>query len=68
MWQQAATDVGHILRLASVPAGGRVLDLCCGPGRHSLELARRGFLVKAVNRTRIYIERAQAAAHREGLG
>ena len=40
----APAQVSQILSLAAVN-GGAVLDLCCGPGRHSLEFARRGFTV-----------------------
>ena len=29
--------------------GQAVLDLCCGPGRHTVPLARRGFQVTAVS-------------------
>ncbi len=47
-WQQAATDVDQLLALVPLPGGSHVLDLCCGPGRHSLELARRGFVVTMV--------------------
>jgi SAM-dependent methyltransferase len=35
---------------AEIPAGGRVLDLACGAGRHARYLARRGFAVDAVDR------------------
>ena len=44
-----------------------MLDLCCGPGRHSLEFARRGFRVTGVDRTAHYLTTARAAATREGL-
>jgi SAM-dependent methyltransferase len=44
-----------------------VLDLCCGPGRHSLELARRGFKVTGLDRTASYLEQARSRAHEEGL-
>jgi SAM-dependent methyltransferase len=33
-----------------VPAGGRVLDLACGTGRHARFLAARGYPVEAVDR------------------
>jgi SAM-dependent methyltransferase len=66
-WQQAATEINQILSLASAPVGAKVLDLCCGPGRHSLELARRGFIVTAVDRTKLYLEKARAKALEEGL-
>jgi len=45
-----------------------ILDLCCGHGRHSLELARRGFQhVFGLDRSHSLIQRAKAAARREGL-
>ena len=44
-----------------------MLDLCCGIGRHSLELARRGFRVTGVDRTKAYLDLAAAAAEREAL-
>lgn len=34
----------------SIPAGGRVLDLACGGGRHAVYLAARGHPVSAVDR------------------
>lgn len=63
----AATEVGHAVALLGLPAGASILDLCCGPGRHSLELARRGFSVTAVDRTRAHLEKARKAAAAEGL-
>jgi len=44
-----------------------VLDLACGIGRHTLELARRGFRVTGVDRTRLYLERAMRQGREEGL-
>ena len=35
---------------AMIPAGGRVLDVACGRGRHARWLAARGYLVDAVDR------------------
>jgi len=46
----------------------RVLDLCCGQGRHSLELARRGFRCEGLDRSRYLIERARKQSDREQLG
>ncbi len=60
-------EADQILALVSPPPGAAVLDLCCGPGRHVLEFARRGFRVTGVDRTRRYIEAARAAAMSEGL-
>ena len=60
-------EAEQILELVQPPPGATVLDLCCGPGRHTLEFARRGFQVTGVDRTTPYIEAARAAAIREGL-
>jgi D-alanine-D-alanine ligase len=36
-------DVEAVIDAIALEPDDRVLDLCCGQGRHSLELARRGF-------------------------
>lgn len=63
----APVEVEQILRLVDLGSGASVLDLCCGPGRHSLELARRGFRVTGVDRTTSYLEKARANAKKEKL-
>jgi len=35
---------------ARIPAGGQVLDMACGSGRHAIMLAQRGYRVLAVDR------------------
>ncbi|HJP90587.1 MAG TPA: class I SAM-dependent methyltransferase [Pyrinomonadaceae bacterium] len=64
-WQRARSDVDQLTTL--LPTGAAVLDLCCGPGRHALELARRGFRVTALDRTAFYLDQARAQAGTEGL-
>lgn len=44
-----------------------ILDLACGFGRHSLELARRGFSVTGVDITSAYIRFAKEKSQEEGL-
>jgi len=63
----AVDEVDKIVTLLNIKPGGRVLDLCCGIGRHSLELARRGFRVTGVDRTAKYLETAAKGAEKEGL-
>ncbi len=63
----APQEVDCLLERLVIEPGARVLDLCCGPGRHSLELARRGFRVTGVDRTERYLERARQVAEEEGL-
>ena len=66
-FEKASAEVDQFLRLLKLKSGAAVLDLCCGPGRHSIELARRGFQVTGVDRTRNYLLRARAAAAKEKL-
>jgi SAM-dependent methyltransferase len=62
----ADDQVEKILRLTGL-AGGHVLDLCCGPGRHAVALAKRGFAVTAVDRTPFLLEHARARAAKANL-
>jgi SAM-dependent methyltransferase len=66
-WSRAPEEVDHIISLLGIEVEARVLDLCCGPGRHSLELARRGFRVTGVDRTERYLDSAAKQAGAEGL-
>ena len=64
----AVGEIDQAIRLlGSPPPGAAILDLCCGPGRHSLELARRGYRPVGVDRTAAYLELARARAAQEGL-
>jgi SAM-dependent methyltransferase len=46
---------------------GRALDLACGPGRHALFLAERGWQVTAVDASRVGIELLEKNARERGL-
>lgn len=63
----AREQTGQLVSLLGLKPGQRVLDLCCGPGRFSLEFARRGNEVTGVDRTRSYLAEARRAARREKL-
>jgi len=66
-WEKTPEEVTNIISLLKINPGASVLDLCCGPGRHSLELARRGFSVVGVDRTQAYLEKARKQAKVERL-
>jgi SAM-dependent methyltransferase len=66
-FEAAPDQVEGVLELSGTEPGARVLDLACGPGRHALEFARRGFRVTGVDRTESYLERARALALAEEL-
>ncbi|MFC2014869.1 class I SAM-dependent methyltransferase [Chloroflexota bacterium] len=63
----ATEGAGKITDLLKIAPPEHVLDLGCGIGRFSLELARRGFQVTGVDRTRSYLDRARNQAGEEGL-
>jgi SAM-dependent methyltransferase len=67
LWAAAPAEIDRILVMHGLKPGAAVLDLCCGPGRHSIALARRGFRVTGVDRTQAYLDRASRRARAEGL-
>ena len=66
-WETAPGEVEQLIALTGIEAGCRVLDLCCGPGRHALEFVRRGFEVTGVDRNPAYLAEAQQKADAENL-
>lgn len=61
-------EVDLIVQAAGVTPTSTILDLCCGQGRHCIELARRGFKnVTGVDRSRYLIRLARKRAQAEGL-
>jgi D-alanine-D-alanine ligase len=61
-------EVDFIVSAAAIQPYSSILDLCCGQGRHCLELARRGFRnVQGVDRSRYLIRLAKKRAQNEGL-
>ena len=63
----AGQEVEQIVSLLKLQPGESICDLCCGPGRHSLELSRLGYCVTGVDRTGLYIEQAKKKANEQGL-
>ncbi len=66
-WATASMEVDLIETLLDISPGAAVLDMACGPGRHALEMARRGYTVTGVDRTSAYLEHARRQAEGEGL-
>ncbi len=61
-------EVDLLVRSAALERNDRILDLCCGQGRHSLELARRGFPgVTGLDRSRYLIRLAKKRARQSDL-
>ena len=57
--EQTPEEVDRLVELLSLAPGAHVLDLCCGPGRHAVELRGRGFAVTGVDLHTPYLEQAR---------
>lgn len=66
-WAETPGVVDAIESLAASAPGDAVLDACCGPGRHSLEFAHRGYRVTGVDLMESYLEAARESAREDGL-
>jgi ubiquinone/menaquinone biosynthesis C-methylase UbiE len=73
-WYDRTTrkDMPEVKRLAAriaayVPAGGSVLEIAPGPGFLSIELAKRGLQVRAVDISKTFVEIARRNAEAEGI-
>ncbi len=61
-------DVDLLLSATGLKSDAHVLDLCCGQGRHTIELARRGFQnLSAIDRSRYLIRLARRRARAAGF-
>lgn len=60
------TEVEKIFELLNFQ-GGHVLDLCCGPGRHTVVLAKKGCTVTAVDKTPFLLKKGREKAAEEGI-
>jgi SAM-dependent methyltransferase len=59
----AARDIDRVLDTLALDRTDPILDLCCGQGRHALELARRGFRqVTGVDYSEFLLEQARSRA------
>lgn len=66
-WEDAYWDVKNLIALLGLKAGDKVLDSCCGVGRHSMELAKSNIDVTGVDLMELYIDAAKESAREMGL-
>ena len=64
--ESAQSEVESVLQLAGIDQGD-VLDLGCGPGRHSVALAKRGFRVTGVDLSAFLLGRARERGRTQGV-
>lgn len=60
-------EVEAIEKLFGLTPGMSILDVGCGPGRHALEFARRGYRVTGIDISTTFIEIAAETARAESL-
>ncbi|GHT67509.1 SAM-dependent methyltransferase [Spirochaetia bacterium] len=66
-WAEVPDVADGVIRLARLKGASRILDLCCGFGRLTLEFARRGFAATGVDITESYLKTAREDAIYENL-
>jgi SAM-dependent methyltransferase len=65
--ENTVKEVDFIIKALDLKGNERILDLACGFGRHSLELAKRGYRVVGVDYTDVYIDDAKQSAVKMGV-
>jgi SAM-dependent methyltransferase len=60
--ERTEKEIAFIERALELKIDARVLDLCCGPGRHSVSLAQRGYKVTGLDLSQRYLDLARRAA------
>ncbi len=60
--EMTADDAGFLVEALRAPRGGRLLDVPCGDGRHSRELARQGFRLTGVDLSADFLAAAREAS------
>jgi len=61
------TEIERFTQLSGISSESLILDTCCGPGRHSLKLAEKGYRLTGVDLCRPYLDSAAAEARKKGL-
>ncbi|MFA6434567.1 MAG: class I SAM-dependent methyltransferase [Elusimicrobiales bacterium] len=64
---KAPMEVDFILKQLRLRKGARLLDLCCGPARHSILLAKKGLAVTGYDYSADYLKEASAKAKKAGV-
>lgn len=65
--RRAPEEAGFIARSLGLKKGQALLDLCCGSGRHSVELAKKGVSVTGYDFSKEYLADAREAAKKAGI-
>jgi len=65
--QRAPMECDFVVNALALQPGARVLDLCCGQGRHSVELSQRGYRVTGIDLSDYLLGHARDRAAAAGV-
>ncbi len=65
--ERTAIEVDFVLAQTKLSVDERILDIGCGPGRHTIELARRGYQVVGIDPSAAMIEAAKERTAQVGV-
>jgi SAM-dependent methyltransferase len=64
---RTTSECDFIMQVLELTPGAQVLDLCCGQGRHSVELARRGLVMTGADLSGYLLDKARTTAAEAGI-
>ena len=64
--ERTAAEVNAVVERLGLEPGARLLDLCCGQGRHAVPLAQLGYQVTGLDLSRPLLDQAAALAAADG--
>lgn len=68
--EQTETEISFVLRTLKelrLPPGARLLDLCCGQGRHAVPIAKQGYQVTGLDISEEWLADARQYAKKSGV-
>jgi 2-polyprenyl-3-methyl-5-hydroxy-6-metoxy-1,4-benzoquinol methylase len=65
--KNTSAEVDFIIQELDLPKGSSILDVGCGTGRHSIELARRGYLLTGVDISSGMLAEAKKSANQASV-
>jgi SAM-dependent methyltransferase len=65
--KRSSREVESIIRMLNLKPKARILDLCCGYGRHAIELAERGFRVTGYDLSDLFLRKAKETSKALGV-
>ncbi len=63
--KKAPSEASFVLKRLKLKKGSALLDLCCGPGRHAVEFAKKGLAVTGFDFSEEYLREAAARARKK---